>query len=719
MCVFQKSVLTSWCDGKGVDPEKYTLSHPKQKVDLSVPWRFTGLPNKTVLEVVRRRPSSRGGGAGGASAAASGGGSVRVALQLPTGRKQDTFSPDVSLAGVATALGVPELIAPGGRMSYMRRMFEFEDMASTTLRSIGLVSGAAMFRVVMPAAGDTPSAAASSPRVVAASPRVAATAPSSPAQPPSAPVRSPPVDRAGGDAAPSAEEEAKIERNTPREPPATIPSVANPAPVAPPLSSSDAVVVAPDTRTGSGSGGISENGALKDPDSDAGAAAPTVGQRAAVAAVAALREQAFDAEAKEALKTIIKLLDNVLKKPLDPRVRAVRLANPKIYERVGRFPGGLACLEAAGFTRAVIEHDPKLVLPDGAAVDFGLVRDVRDVVSSAAFGLGVTVDPTPPLPAAAAPAAAVPEFNIYGEHVTSFASKPPGSESKGESEFERQVRELKAKHQEMMSAEPPARRTLIRLPKDGAAFDPRRFTDAPAEVGAGSGAGGAGGFAGAASPAADVDMEADDGDDDSRQSAGLLFASMRKRQKEREELEKFKTKAMRDLEELRNKKIYRETLIRVLFPDRVTMEGRFSPLETVDDVEGWLRSTLRADIASAPFYLYTSPPVEHLDGTAVLNEAGLVPAALIKLGWGARGTSGSMPGAVGSYIEPSVLAECSGDSTVAAPDSAYPQRAPLPTPEERSTVSAGAAAAAAATKRASSGGAGKGGAKRAPKWLKL
>lgn len=70
------------------------------------------------------------------------------------------------------------------------------------------------------------------------------------------------------------------------------------------------------------------------------------------AGVAELRRQAGSAaEVQEALRTLHRLLANVLGQPGEARFQRVRLANPAFARAAGRFPAALAILEAAGWAR--------------------------------------------------------------------------------------------------------------------------------------------------------------------------------------------------------------------------------------------------------------------------------------------------------------------------------------------------------------------------------
>ena len=61
-----------------------------------------------------------------------------------------------------------------------------------------------------------------------------------------------------------------------------------------------------------------------------------------------------------------------------------------------------------------------------------------------------------------------------------------------------------------------------------------------------------------------VDDEASGGTQDKT----LLFQSMRKRKEEIKKSQNFRTKAMRELDELKNAKVFTSAVIRIQFPDR-------------------------------------------------------------------------------------------------------------------------------------------------------
>ena len=114
---------------------------------------------------------------------------------------------------------------------------------------------------------------------------------------------------------------------------------------------------------------------------------------------------------------------------------------------------------------------------------------------------------------------------------------------------------------------------------------------------------------------------------------GLLVAAAKARMDKAKQKESFSTKAMRDLELLRRTRVFTRTLVRVQLPDRSLLQAVFSPQEPLAAVAAELRAALAPD-AQRPFFLYTTPPMTRLpDERATLRELGLLPAALVYMGW--------------------------------------------------------------------------------------
>lgn len=92
-----------------------------------------------------------------------------------------------------------------------------------------------------------------------------------------------------------------------------------------------------------------------------------------------------------------------------------------------------------------------------------------------------------------------------------------------------------------------------------------------------------------------------------------------------------KTKKMRDAEEQKRMSRFPKVLIRILLPDRVALQGIFTPQTTIHQLTDFVRGTLiEPDIS---FYLFVVPPKRKLtDMRSTLWKEQLVPAAIVHLG---------------------------------------------------------------------------------------
>lgn len=75
---------------------------------------------------------------------------------------------------------------------------------------------------------------------------------------------------------------------------------------------------------------------------------------------------------------------------------------------------------------------------------------------------------------------------------------------------------------------------------------------------------------------------------------------------------------------------YKQTVIRIYFPERLVLQATFAITETIQAVADFLKGFL--ENRNLPFYLYITPPKEILPPGKTLLEAMLVPAAVIYFG---------------------------------------------------------------------------------------
>ncbi|CBJ34249.1 conserved unknown protein [Ectocarpus siliculosus] len=95
------------------------------------------------------------------------------------------------------------------------------------------------------------------------------------------------------------------------------------------------------------------------------------------------------------------------------------------------------------------------------------------------------------------------------------------------------------------------------------------------------------------------------GGDGERGDGGLLAKKVARQIAERKKQDEvpFQTKAMREIERLQKSTVYRTTVIKVQFPDRVVLQATFASTEGVKDLLDVVKSSLEDDVAARPGFL--------------------------------------------------------------------------------------------------------------------
>ncbi|CAN8065252.1 unnamed protein product [Agarophyton chilense] len=91
------------------------------------------------------------------------------------------------------------------------------------------------------------------------------------------------------------------------------------------------------------------------------------------------------------------------------------------------------------------------------------------------------------------------------------------------------------------------------------------------------------------------------------------------------------TKKLRDAETQKRMNRFRSAIVRVLFPDRVSIQGTFLPTSTIREVIRFVRAAL-VDARNVKFHLFVVPPKKVLDVKKTLWDEKLVPAAVVHIG---------------------------------------------------------------------------------------
>jgi hypothetical protein len=587
---------------------KYTLMNGKAAVDLSLPYRLSGLAANAVLDLVPRAegsatsgevrvamsfsggvpaPSSMGAAGGEGGGGGAGGG--RATLTVSAGSSlADVLVLSAQAAGLA--LDVPALASSafgGCSVVYMRTSVSGAALATTTLAGLGISKGSVSLRGTLPEAGaGAPSAPAAEAVPVPAPAVAAAVAVPAPAPTISAVAMS--IDNAA--VAPAAPAPAPAPVAAPVAAPVPIADTAMTTEAAPPAPATSAAAA---VSMPSAPSAPAPAPAPADP-SAASAAADTDPRRALIratgqrvrAALSKLRMAAFDSDAREALTVVVKILDTLVLRPGDARVRTVRLANPIFESKAGRFPGVLDVLRSVGFSDDVVAPGERALTLKAEAEDEELTQGVREMCAVEAAAVGANLPAAPQIDyalrermkAEASHVAAVfdpfravvlkvgaddgtgkggrPEVKVLGGGVSASPVKGTGAGAgagagvgtssspvvpgvpadDGLSSVERKVNALKARAAEIQQRGGlPDRATRAVLYDPTRGFNPARFSAAEAAGGSGDGAGagaGAGSNAGAGAGAPVAEDEAMDPGD-----AGLQLSYMRRRMKSEKEKE--------------------------------------------------------------------------------------------------------------------------------------------------------------------------------------
>lgn len=392
----------------------------------------------------------------------------------------------------------------------------------------------------------------------------------------------------------------------------------------------------------------------------------------------------FDSSTKDCLVTLLRIIDNLLSKPNEPKVRSIRCANIAFDKKVGQCKGGYEFLYSIGFLPRYAALGGSGNIPEMLELKAEnesreiLLRGRQTLVQSAVRDLQLSSDDLPKFPKTNTPASTLAQppasirpsksrgstagFNVYKTHSHNMQSAAMGAPdpysdaSSTLSSTERQLQQLQTKKDRLereMQASIEADRGLVAyLPGQGPAVA------GPSTSSSGSAAG--------------------------KSDSALVAARMKRMQDERKKQEEggFTTKAMRDLEKLKKGRAYSHAQIRVNFADGSHLHAKFLPKEKVSSIRSIIKSAfLPSVVDSLDFDLYVAPPRRLLDENKTLNDEELVPAAKIHVSWivGGAPTASSSPG---SYLQPGLF------STGGSAGASFPDAKPLVKGQKAGSTSA-------------------------------
>ena len=382
----------------------------------------------------------------------------------------------------------------------------------------------------------------------------------------------------------------------------------------------------------------------------------------------------FDADSRVCFLTLLKIIDNILQKPGNEKVRTLRVNNKtirsKILDRQGHF-----VLLACGFVHEPADlkwrTEERLVLTEKNEDTQLLIRARHTLARIATLELRLTAEDLPryvPPPKTQPPAAAAASgggsgsggggFDVFRgsrfDGQSAAAGTNLGAPENWTSRTERDLSKLRQREAKLKSGTKRTavdRQWTVFLPGSSRAPSSRPAISAPEAM--------ANSTALKLSPGSSASTSAS-----SRGDASLLASHFKQQHANRVAAENrgFTTKAMRDLEKLKKTRVYSHTQLAIHFPDGLSVRANFGTSETVRDVlEGLDRSVLFSTetLPLPPLELYQTPPRRVLGAGSprTLKELGLVPAAKVYASWkrplpevGGGGGLGA-----GWYVRPELL----------------------------------------------------------------
>lgn len=352
-----------------------------------------------------------------------------------------------------------------------------------------------------------------------------------------------------------------------------------------------------------------------------------------------LLDHNFDADSLICLQTCLKIIDNVLQKPGNPKVRMIKTTNPTIQRKITSKTGGLDILYSCGFQQHQ-DQQHHLILTEEKEDTEWLVSARHTLSQVAIQKLNCRPEELPKYSPPPPPRllsnnqtgsnnSSSSPFNVYQgnryDAQSAAVGKSLGPPKGWKSATEAQLESLEKKQAQLISKNQVA---LVKA-RQWIALKPGEATSARATT---------------TTTTAETSS--------SREDSALLASHMQKQQKKQQEEANrgFTTKAMRDLEKIKKQKVYSHSLLAITFPDGCICKGQFLPTETVQTVMESMQHDLLLQQDPQSFDVYMTPPRTKLLPHQTLQELGLVPAAKVYVSW--RKASSPPPSAiVGSYLK--------------------------------------------------------------------
>ena len=347
----------------------------------------------------------------------------------------------------------------------------------------------------------------------------------------------------------------------------------------------------------------------------------------------------FDADSKSTISTLIKILDNIVSKPADNKMRTLKLNNKAFQQQIVTRKGGIEFLLACGF--AIVSDPPllsrvqeeRLVLINENTQHLMTAR--RLLHTRAVRDLKMDPNLLPPLKQ---PPIVMPTTSIYTQNSSDFSFNPYAGQRFDAKAYAAGVPSIKSDP----SYKSPTEAKLLQLQQQKELLE-RQVNMQPISrdwmaLRPGQ----------AVPLSATADSEPLDTSNLFAKSSdsALIAQRLQQQQLAAQQRERFTTRAMRELKEMERKRVYSHATLTIQFNNGIRLMGRFLPSETVAEVKAAMAKDCFASVsehpmemdgdvamgdASAPlqFDLFMTPPRRILDAARTLEQEGLVPAAKV------------------------------------------------------------------------------------------
>eukprot|EP00537_Pseudo-nitzschia_pungens_P008123 CAMPEP_0172358922 /NCGR_PEP_ID=MMETSP1060-20121228/3198_1 /TAXON_ID=37318 /ORGANISM="Pseudo-nitzschia pungens, Strain cf. cingulata" /LENGTH=513 /DNA_ID=CAMNT_0013080361 /DNA_START=226 /DNA_END=1767 /DNA_ORIENTATION=+ len=422
-------------------------------------------------------------------------------------------------------------------------------------------------------------------------------------------------------------------------------------------------------------------------------------------AVKRVLQNNFDADSKTCILTLLKILDNVLQQPHNPKVRTLRTQNQairsRIVDRQGHHvllacgfvfvletePGGIGMGVGIGTQQQQQQPEEKLVLHEDREDTELLVKARHTLARIAVLELGARAEtmpkfhPPPPrarMASSSSSSGGPPPsggFDVYKGNRFDGQSASVGTNlgppANWKSKTEQELAELK-RREEKLQRELLAGRGKNKNSKSNNNNNNNNNNNSQSNTPSLDrqwtvilpGQAASSGQTTATTSTATATSTTTSSSRSTRGDSQLLASHFQKQHASRAAAEQrgFTTKAMRELERLRKTKVYSHTQLALAFPDAVVIKANFATRETISAVlDGLCSEVLSPDVlpasasassSSSLLELYQTPPRTVLDPSKNLTELGLVPAARIYVGWKRKPLSSSSLSSSSSSASP-------------------------------------------------------------------